>query len=363
MNISEALYQCAQCSTRFEVTLSRVECNCGGVLDLHYDDPAYRVLHDRLDAGLLRFADLIPIETALLRQASLGLSATPLVSMGPSLFVKCDFISPSGSFKDRGAQVLAALAISLGAQRIVLDSSGNAGAAMAAHSARVGLKCDVVVPASAPAQKMLQSRAYGATVITVEGSRGAATARARDMAEVPGTFFASHVENPYYLEGTKTWAFEVAEQLGDAPEEVIMSVGNGSLFIGAYRGFRYLFDHGITTRLPRMVAAQASGWSPLSGDVEHGDAAALADGIAIANPRRLRQIDSIIEESRGEVRTADHAAIICATRELAAKGLWVEPTSGVAWATLAAHDSRDALSTVVSLGGSGFKSSAVTYVS
>lgn len=361
MNISEALYECTTCTSRFEVTLGRVHCDCGGVLDLRYEQPAYHASRDPHDVGLLRFSDLLPVDASFLRRSSLGLSATPLVSISDSLFVKCDFVSPSGSFKDRGAQVLAAVALSLGAQRIVLDSSGNAGAAMAAHSARIGLACDVVVPASAPAQKLLQSRAYGATVIAIEGERAAATARARDLATAPGTFYASHVENPFFLEGTKTWAFEVAEQLGDAPDEVVMAVGNGSLFIGAYRGFRLLFDQGITTRLPRMVAAQASGWSPLSGDVEHGDAAPLADGIAIVAPRRLHQIAAIINESKGEVRTADAAAIVRAARDLASRGLWVEPTSATAWATLRDPVSPGAARTVVSLGGGGFKSSAVAY--
>ena len=139
MNIRDTCYECTTCSSQFDVTLDRVHCDCGGVLDLRCDQPSYHVSDDPYDVGLLRFSDVIAVEKGFLRQSSLGLSATPLVPMGNSLFVKCDFISPSGSFKDRGAQVLAAVALSLGAQRIVLDSSGNAGAAMAAHSARIRL--------------------------------------------------------------------------------------------------------------------------------------------------------------------------------------------------------------------------------
>ena len=359
MSVPDVRFECTQCATHFEVTIDRVECDCGGILDLYYATPEYHVSTHPLDQGVLRYNPLLPVDDQYLRRAWLGLSTTPLLSTGGNVWVKCDFVSPSGSFKDRGAHVLASVALSLGAQRIVLDSSGNAAAAMAASSARIGVPCVVVVPARAPALKLFQSRAYGAQVITAEGPRHVATARARSLAEMPGTFFASHVENPFFLEGTKTWAFEVVEQLGDAPERVIMAVGNGSLFIGAYRGFRYLFDQGVTSRIPRMVAAQASGWSPLREEVEHRDEAPLADGIAIVSPRRLSQIQSVIAESCGGARAFSRESIVRATRELAAKGLWVEPTSATAWAAIGEFD--DEGTTVVSLGGAGYKSSAVSF--
>jgi threonine synthase len=201
----------------------------------------------------------------------------------------------------------------------------------------------------------VQSRAYGADVRAVEGSRSAATELAQALVAEEGTFYASHVENPFFLEGTQTWAFELWEQLGDAPVEVVMAVGNGSLFLGALRGFRYLLRHGLTTRMPRMIAVQAKGWSALTDDLDHGDAGPLADGIAIAAPRRKAQILSAIEETGGEVRVVDDAAIRRATLELAHRGCWVEPTSGAAWAGVLERDGE----VVVSLGGTGFKSSGV----
>jgi len=159
------------------------------------------------------------------------------------------------SFKDRGAPVLAALALRRGATSVVVDSSGNARAAKAAHCARLGIQCIVVVLSNAPAAKLHQSRVYGADVRVVEGPRPVATQVAHELAAGQGTLYASHVENPFFTDGIKAWSFELWEQLGDAPAEVVMSVGNGSLFIGAYLGFRYLFEHGFTTRIPKMVSA------------------------------------------------------------------------------------------------------------
>jgi threonine synthase len=166
--------------------------------------------------------------------------------------------------------------------------------------------------------------------------------------------YASHVENPFFTDGTKAWSFEVWEQLGDAPARVVMSVGNGSLLIGAYLGFRYLLEHGYTTRMPEMIAAQAQGWSVLSNDLSHGDEGPLADGIAIVAPRRYDQIMKIVEETGGQVRTVANDDIRSTHAALARRGLWVEPTSAVAWAAAEQSAEYDG-DVVVSLGGAGFK--------
>jgi threonine synthase len=352
---NDVYYQCSLCATHYEVELGRISCDCGGVLDLHFDAPAWPTSFEGRGVGLSRYREVLPIEEEWLSRADLGASRTPMLSVG-SINVKCDYISPSGSFKDRGAFMLAALAIGLGATSVIVDSSGNAGAAMAAYCGRIGVPCTVVAPASAPQGKLAQSRAYGATVVAVEGPRAAATDAALEMA-ADGGFYASHVENPFFTEGTKTWAFEVFEQLGEAPAEVVMSVGNGSLFLGVEHGFRYLFDQGLTTRVPRMVAVQAMGWSPLADDVAENRGAPLADGIAIIAPRRLAQIVRAIEVTGGETRTVGDDEIIATTERLAHAGLWVEPTSATAFAG-ATRSRGDDGPVVVSLGGAGFKSAS-----
>jgi threonine synthase len=350
---NDVYYECSLCATKYEVELSRVSCDCGGVLDLHFDAPALPTSFEGRGVGLSRYREALPIHEEWLSRADLGASRTPMLTVG-SINAKCDYVTPSGSFKDRGAFMLAALALGLEAKSIVVDSSGNAGAAMAAYCGRIGVPCTVVAPASAPPGKLAQSRAYGATVVAVEGPRAAATDAALEMA-ADGGFYASHVENPFFTEGTKTWAFEVFEQLGDAPAEVVMSVGNGSLFLGVERGFRYLFDQGLTTRVPRMVAVQAKGWSPLTDDVAENRGAPLADGIAIVAPRRFAQIVRAIEVTGGETRTVGDDEIIETTGELAHEGFWVEPTSATAFAG-ARRSNRDDGPVVVSLGGAGFKS-------
>ncbi|MGA7836122.1 MAG: pyridoxal-phosphate dependent enzyme [Acidimicrobiales bacterium] len=348
-------YRCSLCGRDYEVELSRITCDCGGVLDLHFEAPPLASSLSGRGVGLARYREALPIGGEWLARADLGASRTPVVTVG-STYAKCDYVTPSGSFKDRGAFMLAALALGLGAKNVIVDSSGNAGAAMAAHCGRIGVPCTVVAPASAPAGKLAQSKAYGATVVAVEGPRTAATEAALEMA-AGGGFYASHVENPFFTEGTKTWAFEVFEQLGDAPAEVVMSVGNGSLFLGVERGFRYLFDQGLTTRVPRMVAVQAKGWSPLTNDVADDRGAPLADGIAIIAPRRLVQILRAIETTGGEARSVGDDEIIATTRQLAHEGLWVEPTSATAWAGALRSQHEDG-PVVVSLGGAGFKAAS-----
>jgi threonine synthase len=348
----DVYYVCSVCGAHYEVELSRISCDCGGVLDLHFDAPPLPASLDGRGPGLLRYREALPIDEAWLARADLGASRTPLLEVGTT-FVKCDYVTPSGSFKDRGAVMLAALALGLRAKSVVVDSSGNAGAAMAASCGRIAVPCTVVAPASAPAAKLAQSRAYGANVVAIEGPRAAATDAALAMA-TDGGFYASHVENPFFTEGTKTWAFEVFEQLGDAPAEVVMAVGNGSLFLGVERGFHYLLDQGLVSRMPRMVAVQAKGWSPLANDVAEDRGAPLADGIAIVAPRRFAQIVRVIEATGGEVRTVGNEEILTMASELAHAGLWVEPTSAAAWAGAARSSATDG-PVVVSLGGAGFK--------
>ena len=293
-------YQCAQCGDVFGVALDRINCDCGGVLDLVFDAPALpSSLADR-GVGLSRYREALAIDASTLDHASLGTQRTPLLEMESSLFVKCDYV-----MKGTGERM-----------------------------------------------KPRSRRGVTGALIAV-----AATALALELVSEEGTFYASHVENPFFLEGTQTWAFELWEQLGDAPTEVVMSVGNGSLFLGAYRGFRYLHRHGLTSRIPRMVAIQAKGWSALTKDLSHGESPPLADGIAITEPRRMAQILKTIEETGGEVRAVDDEAIRHSTSELARRGCWVEPTSGAAWAGARASRLDAKESVVVSLGGAGFKAS------
>jgi threonine synthase len=289
----------------------------------------------------------------------MGEGNTPMLVAAPHLYLKLEFLSPTGSFKDRGAVALVAGAVEHGAERLIADSSGNAGSAIAAYATRAGLPCTVFVPESTSPGKVAQISGYGATVERVPGDRTASEEAAIAEVERTGATYASHVRDPMFLEGTKTFAFEVAEQLGRAPDSVLIPVGNGTLLLGAAQGFRELLAAGRIDRLPALIGLQSERCAPLvrawgadldtPAEIEAEETA--AEGIAIPRPARGGEILAAVRESDGRMVSVPEAAIAPATRELARRGLLVEPTAAVVWA---ARDQAIG-TTVVPLCGSGLK--------
>ncbi len=337
----------------------------------------------RADAGgLWRYAAAIPVEPSHAMRLSLGEGATPMISAGdpglPDVRLKLEFLSPTGSFKDRGAVVLVASALSRGASALVADSSGNAGSAIAAYAARAGLPCQVFVPAATSPGKRAQIAAYGAELVLVPGDRTATADAARAAVRERDAFYASHVYDPYFLQGTKTFAFEVWEQVGGAPDAVVLPCGNGTLVLGAAIGFRELHAAGLIDRLPALIAVQSAACAPLSTAWSQGAASAAeitaeptaAEGIAIPRPARGAEILAAVRASAGVMLTVSEDEIAEAGRDLARRGLLVEPTGAVAWAAVLAarvssgadapgwQRARDLLegTVVVPLCGSGLKS-------
>jgi threonine synthase len=295
---------------------------------------------DRLD-GLWRYSAWIPVGAA--PGLSMGEGQTPVLAVGadlPGMYVKLEFLAPTGSFKDRGAVVLASAAVARGAERVVVDSSGNAGSAIAAYAARAGVPCTVFVPERTSPGKQAQIRAYGATLELVAGDRMATAERAIAEVDQTGAMYASHVYDPFFLQGTKTFAFEVWEQLGTVPDALLVPVGNGTLLLGAWRGFRELRTAGLVARLPALIGLQSERCAPLALAYKHGSdtpadvqaQATVAEGIAIPRPPRGAQILAAVRESGGCVVSVPEAAIAPAGRELAGRGLLVEPTAALVWA-------------------------------
>jgi threonine synthase len=294
-------------------------------------------------AGMWRYAPWLPVSPGREVGLSMGEGLTPLVAAGedlPGVQLKLEFVSPTLSFKDRGAVMLVVSALERGAARVVADSSGNAGSAIAAYATRAGLECTVFVPASTSAAKQAQIRAYGAALEPVPGDRTAATEAAIAAVSDTGAQYASHIYDPLFLQGTKTFAFECWEQLGRAPDAVIVPVGNGTLLLGAARGFRELRSAGLIDRLPPVIALQSSGCAPLALAWARGSPApvpvspedTLAEGIAVPRPPRGPQILAAVRESGGCVAAVPEGAIVPAQRELAHRGLLVEPTAALVWA-------------------------------
>lgn len=298
-----------------------------------------------------RYAEVLPV--AFDADVSMGEGLTPLVGAPghPGCWLKLDYLMPTLSFKDRGAVVLATLAKVTGAERLVVDSSGNAGTALAAYAARCGVACEVFVPRGTSGAKVNQMRAHGADVHVVDGDRqAAAEAAISRLADAPGARYASHVYDPYFLHGTKTFAYELWEQTaGHLPGTVLLPVGNGTLLLGAYLGFLELVSRGYLPSLPRLVGVQAGRCAPLAAAYARGlvqpvaltPGPTVAEGIAISRPPRGAQCLEAVRASGGCFVTVDEEEIVAAQAELAANGLFVEPTAAVCWAALVAGADAD----------------------
>ena len=289
-----------------------------------------------------RYDEALPLSSPTV---SLGEGRTPLVRLGDRVQAKLDYLMPTLSFKDRGAAMLVEAAARLRPARVIADSSGNAGTAVSAYAARAGLPCRIFVPATTSAKKVEQIRAHRAEVVQVAGSREDTARAAQQEADRQGTFYASHVYNPYFLHGTKTYGYEVWEDLGGRlPETIVLPVGNGTLVLGVALALAELVDHGLVDEIPRLVAVQAEAVAPLSrarraglADVPTGYATAadtIAEGIAIAEPARSAQILQVINDSGGDIVTVSDAEVAAAQRDLAGRGLYVESTAGACWAAV-----------------------------
>ncbi|MGW7054931.1 threonine synthase [Streptomyces sp. NPDC054887] len=366
-------YRCPADGSRAPVESLAWRCpTCGGPWDLDFAPSSpvpLKSLAGRVNS-LWRYTEALPLaepEAGL----TLGEGRTPLVPLTDLVSAKLDFLMPTLSFKDRGAVMLAALARRLGPGRVahvIADSSGNAGTAIAAYCARAGLPCTVYVPAATSPKKTEQIRAHGARVTLVPGDREAAAVAARAAAGEPGVFYASHVHNPYFLHGTKTYLYELWEDLGGRlPDTVVVPVGNGTLLLGAWLAINELHGQGLVDRRPALVAVQAEAVSPLAAafhagtDDLPGDGPrtparpTLAEGIAVPRPPRAAQILRAVRESGGTFLTVTDPQIRAAQRDLAARGLFVESTGVACWAALAAHPGQVAGTTVVPLCGAGAK--------
>ena len=272
---------------------------------------------------------------------SLGGIVTPVLDW-QGLTLKLEGALPTGSFKDRGAAAMAGWLRAHRVERVIEDSSGNAGAALAAHCARAGIGCDIYAPEATPPAKLAQIIAYGARIVPVPGPRPRATEAAMAAAEA-GAVYASHAWSPLFLEGTRSFAGELLGQLGEAPEAIVFPVGGGSLLLGAHLGFRRLRDEGTIDRLPRLVCAQAAACAPLVAAFEAGSpdplpvemSESVADGIRIPEPVRGAEVLRALAETDGIAVAVEEDEILAAYRDVALGGVLVERTSAVALAAAA----------------------------
>lgn len=328
-------------------------------------------------ASLWRYRAALPVEFG--NPITLGEGRTPLLERpwGPAgrpLF-KLDFLNPTGSFKDRGTAVMLSYLRDRGITSVLEDSSGNGGTSVAGYGAAGGMGVTIFAPSSTSPSKIDQVRAYGAEVELVDGpreeSQNAAIRRSAGSRSGNAAFYASHNWQAFFLQGTKTLAYEIWEDLGfRAPDNVIVPVGAGSSLLGCWLGFRELLAAGQIDALPRLFAAQPLNCSPVDAAFTAGSdhpaprpvSATIAEGTSIAEPLRLTQMIHALRDSNGGSVAVPEAAIAQALRDLCADGLFVEPTSATAAAAysslLASTSIAPSETTVVLLTGSGLKSTA-----
>lgn len=292
-----------------------------------------------------RYRDRLPIDAST-PVVSLGEGSTPLLHvpalserLGANVYVKCEGANPTGSFKDRGMTVAISKALEQGAGAVICASTGNTAASAAAYAARAGLVAVVLQPegAVAPA-KNAQARALGARVVEIRGSFDDGLDAARVLAE-RGTHALVNSLNPHRLEGQKTAAFEIVEELGFAPDVLALPFGGGGNTRAYARGFTEA-DAG----LPRIVAGEAE-----------QRATTVASAIRIARPVHAAEVAEAVRSSRGAVVTLADEEILAAWAELADEGLLCEPASAAGLAALRHVEVEHGSRVVCVLTGHGLK--------
>ena len=357
---------CDSCSKEYDEFTPIWRCKCGSPLNIRFS-PAFPLAQiEKRPPNLWRYREAIPVGGDG-NLVSFGEGFTPLVEVdfeGARVYLKQEYLFPSGSYKDRGATVLISKVLELGIKKVVEDSSGNAGSAIAAYCAKAGVECEVYVPEDTSPAKLAQIRSYGASLCSIPGSREDVAKAAMDAAA--SAYYASHSWNPFFFQGTKTFAFEVVQQLEwGAPDAVIVPVGHGTLLLGAFIGFSELASAGIISKIPRIIGVQAEACSPIYQAFEQGldevpqivSEATLAEGIRIANPTRGKEILNALRESEGDIVAVSEAEIVKALRQLGRMGFYVEPTSAAAVAATikCLEEGKVDGRVVVPLTGSGLK--------
>ncbi|WP_010477124.1 pyridoxal-phosphate dependent enzyme [Thermococcus zilligii] len=349
------MLRCTRCGRTYPETF-RIGCDCGGTLlvERDYYDFSGSLL-PYLD--IRRYLSFLPIGGNYLPPAIPAITPTASVQIG-SVFAlfKLDYLQPSGSFKDRGTWVTVAKLMEEGITEVVLDSSGNAALSMALYSPPAGIKAHVFVSYGTLPEKLALLQRLGAVVHFVEGERMAVHERAKEFAEREGLTYVSHWLNPYFIEGTKTAAFEVYEQVG-VPDYVLVPTGSGTLFLGLWKGFKELEMMGEIAEPPVFVAVQAAGYESLCNRSPVKNR--LADGIAIPRPPRLEEMKRALKETNGLCVSVDETETRRALGWLKGAGFLVEPTSAVVlaamWKLVETGEIAEGSRVLLPLTGSGLK--------
>jgi threonine synthase len=316
--------------------------------------------------GLLdNYKEFLPVneKTPML---SLNEGNTPLIPLvnlsekyGYEFYVKYEGLNPTGSFKDRGMVMAVAKAKEAGATTVICASTGNTSAAAAAYAARAGLRSIVVIPNGKIAYgKLAQAVMYGAEIVCIDGNFDQALNIVQELSS-DGSMTLVNSVNPNRIEGQKTAAFEICDQLGDAPDVLVIPVGNAGNISAYWKGFKE-YNEKRSTNLPKMFGFQAEGASPIVNKRVFENPETVATAIRIGNPASWKTAEAAIEESSGLIDSVTDEEIIAAYKELASsEGIFAEPASCATWAGVKKHLEKgsfgDAKKVVLVLTGNGLK--------
>jgi threonine synthase len=334
-------YICSKCNTKIDVSTRKAKCDCGGLWKLDFKAPKFDLsLVDKSTWNIFRYRAFMPLEGEFWRDISLGEGLTPVIQFDEDVLLKMDYFMPTLSFKDRGAAVLIAHCKAIGVDSVVQDSSGNAGNSVAAYCGKAGIECEIFIPEGTTPKKIDMIKSHGAKVNVVPGGRDHCADVCRKKVDDEGKYYANHVYNPFFYEGTKTYIYEVYEQHGRIPENIFVPLGNGTLFIGVIKALEEFLDSGIINRMPNVIAVQSEYCDPFAQAVENKSRypakvtpkLTMAEGIAIGVPMRGEEILEYIYKYNIKVITAPENRILETRQALAAKGIYCEHTTAATYA-------------------------------
>jgi threonine synthase len=354
--------QCIECKAKYPPSHIIYTCpKCGDLLDVVYDYSELMnidlvKLWSKRTFNVWRYRELLPVlsrDPVTLNEGGTGLHYCRRLGEllnHPEVCVKNEGENPTGSFKDRGMTVGVTRAKELGSKVVICASTGNTSASLAAYAAKAGLHCIVLVPSGKVALgKLAQAIIHGAHVILVKGNFDYALRVVRKLSSIYPLYLLNSV-NPYRLEGQRTIAYEVYEQLGrEVPDVVVVPVGNAGNISAIWKGFKELKLLGLTDRTPRMIGVQAEGAAPLARTLRENSDELLrvpnpetvATAIRIGAPVNWKKALRAVRESRGTIITVSDDEILKAQRLLAStEGLFVEPASAASIAGLAKATSQ-----------------------
>ena len=344
--------QCFECQSDFPPDEAGFRCKaCGGLLEVRFDLARKRQpTWNSRQLSVWKYREILPIEKeeSIVSLAEGGTGLHHCKRLGrklglKKLYVKNEGENPTGSFKDRGMTVAISKAKELGRKKVLCASTGNTAASLAAYAARAGMECIVLVPKGKVAGgKMLQVTMHGARIIQVKGDFDRAFQAALGLAERKRELYLMNSINPYRLEGQKTLAFEISDQLeGKTPDTVILPVGNGGNISAAWKGFTEFQQLSIAKTRPRMVGIQAEKAAPIAKAVKRREKRihpvhnpqTIATAIRIGSPVNWPKVLRAIKESNGTAETVTDPEILRAQRDLATlEGIFVEPASAASLA-------------------------------